>query len=112
MAGRASITRARFDSIDLLRGLVMVIMVLDHTRDYVYVGSFGIDPTDTTHSVRHVMEPTVTLGGADRVGRVAQAQPRMAPRPAVGVGSAPVLDQEPAQASLGTGEVLLGVQGS
>jgi uncharacterized membrane protein len=40
--------RARLESIDLLRGLVMVVMVLDHIRDYVYAGSFGLDPTDLT----------------------------------------------------------------
>jgi uncharacterized membrane protein len=36
----------RLDAIDLVRGLVMVVMVLDHTRDYVYRGSFGLDPTN------------------------------------------------------------------
>ena len=40
--------QARLESIDLLRGLVMVVMVLDHIRDYVYAGSFGLDPTDLT----------------------------------------------------------------
>src|SRR4051812_45084686 len=37
----------RLDSVDLVRGLVMVVMALDHVRDYFHFSSLhGVDPVD------------------------------------------------------------------
>ena len=60
--------RMRLQSIDILRGLVMVIMALDHSRDFLSNAPF--DPTDLAHTspalfftrwITHVCAPVFVL---------------------------------------------------
>ena len=60
----------RVETIDLVRGLVMVIMLLDHTRDFTHASGLLLDPTDIERSnpmlfftrwITHLCAPTFVL---------------------------------------------------
>lgn len=42
----AALTKQRIQSIDILRGAIMLIMALDHTRDFLHIAGSTSDPTN------------------------------------------------------------------
>jgi uncharacterized membrane protein len=49
-AAESTAVAARMGSVDLVRGLAMIVMVLDHTRDFVHEAAFRFDPVDVTQT--------------------------------------------------------------
>jgi uncharacterized membrane protein len=65
-----ALSRPRLTSIDWLRGLVMVLMLIDHTREYLLAETFWHNPTDLsvissaaflTRWITHICAPVFVL---------------------------------------------------
>lgn len=77
----------RISEIDMLRGLVIVLMALDHVRDYFYLnGGFSTNPLDpaqttpwlyATRWITHLCAPTfVFLSGVSAYLQMAKGKPK------------------------------------
>jgi uncharacterized membrane protein len=82
-----SIVGRRIDAVDLLRGIVMVVMLLDHTRDFVHTDGFRFDAADITRTwpllfltrwITHFCAPIFVLLAGTSAYLIAQRLPKAA----------------------------------
>jgi uncharacterized membrane protein len=68
MTGAVASKRLRIESVDVVRGVIMIVMALDHVRDYF--SSPGFEPNDLSHTsvasfftrwIRHFCAPVFFL---------------------------------------------------
>jgi uncharacterized membrane protein len=82
----AAAAAARLQAVDLLRGLVIMLMALDHVRDFFHAGALQFDPLDferttpalyATRWITHFCAPTfVFLAGVSAVLQAARGRTR------------------------------------
>jgi uncharacterized membrane protein len=69
--------RSRLDAVDLVRGIVMIVMLLDHTRDFSHASGLLFDPLDPnrttpllylTRWITHLCAPTFVMLAGLSVG--------------------------------------------
>jgi uncharacterized membrane protein len=80
---RTAVARVpRLTSVDALRGAIMIVMALDHTRDFLHIGAMSFSPEDLSRTtaalfftrwITHICAPvfmfTAGLGAFFRLQR-------------------------------------------